>query len=171
MNGGFARAAGWLCLLLLAAAVSSCATPVVQPTLTFEQHTLRIPLTVAADGTVSLAERPPLIGRIDLAPILKAEGIPIGAGAITSVQLMVHYGRLYVVAEAFHAVWEITPQPGTSTATYRRIPVARESSQENLKDVRLSRYGSSWSSCLRLDRAGAAPVFITPKGEARDDCP
>ena len=156
--------------LLLAAIASSCATPVVQPTLTFEQHTLRFPLSVGSDGTVSLAERPPLIGRIDLTPILQAEGFQIGTTKPKTVQLMVHYGRLYVVAETFRAVWEITPQPGTSTASYRPIAVARASDQERLGDVRLSQYGSSRSSCLRLDRAGGRPVFITSEGEVRDDC-
>ncbi len=68
-------------LLLLAAAGSSCATQSVEQTLTLEQHSLRIPLTLAADGTVMLAERPPLVGRIDLSPILKAEGVLPGARA------------------------------------------------------------------------------------------
>jgi hypothetical protein len=156
---------------LVAAAGSSCVTPSVQPTLTLEQHSLRIPLTLEADGTVMLAERPPLIGRIDLSPILKAEGVRAGATRRATVQLMMHYGRLYVVADAFRAIWEITPQPGTTAASFRPILVIRDSDQEPMKDVRLSRYGSARSSCLRLDRAGGSPVFITSKGEARDDCP
>ena len=123
------------------------------------------------DGTVVLAERPPLVGRIDLSPILKAEGVLPGATTRATVQLMMHYGRLYVVADAFRAIWEITPQPGTTTASYRPIPVVRETGQDPMKDVRLSRYGSARSSCLRLDRAGGRPVFITSKGDARDDCP
>lgn len=157
--------------LLMAAAVPSCVTPGAQPTLTLEQHSLRIPLTVEADGAVLLAERPPLIGRIDLSPILRAEGVQAGMPAKATVQLMMHYGRLYVVADAFRAIWEITPQPGTTAASFRPIPVVRGSGQESMQDVRLSRYGSSQSSCLRLDRAGGTPVFITPKGEVRDDCP
>ncbi len=158
-------------LLLLAAAGSSCATQSVEPTLTLEQHSLRIPLTLEADGTVMLAERPPLVGRIDLSPILKAEGVLPGAKTRSTVQLMMHYGRLYVVADTFRALWEITPQPGTTSASYRPIPVVREVGQEPMKDVRLSRYGSARSSCLRLDRAEGSPVFITSRGEARDDCP
>jgi len=158
-------------LLLLGAAGSSCATQSVGPTLTLEQHSLRIPLTLEEDGTVMLAERPPLVGRIDLSPILKAEGAQPGAGTRSTVQLMMHYGRLYVVADAFRAIWEITPQPGTTTASYRPIPVVRDIGQEPMKDVRLSRYGSARSSCLRLDRAGGGPVFITSSGDARDDCP
>lgn len=158
--------------LLMASAVLSCATtPEVQPTLMLEQHSLRIPLTLEADGTVLLAERPPLIGRIDLSPILRAEGVQAGMPAKGMVQLMMHYGRIYVVADAFRAIWEITPQPGTTAATFRPIPVALGSGQEPMKNVRLSRYGSSQTSCLRLDRAGGTPVFITPKGELRDDCP
>jgi hypothetical protein len=158
-------------LLALGAACSSCATAPVQPTLTLEEHSLRIPLTLEADGTVILAERPPLVGRIDLAPILLAEGMAPGSRTRATVQLMMHYGRLYLVADAFRAIWEITPQPGTSKASYRPIPVVRDSAQEPMKDVRLSRYGSARSSCLRLDRAGGSTVFITSSGDARDDCP
>jgi hypothetical protein len=158
-------------LLLVAVAASSCATQSIAPTLTLEQHSLRIPLTLEADGTVMLAERPPLVGRIDLSPILKAEGVQPGTRTRATVQLMMNYGRLYVVADAFRAIWEITPQPGTTTASYRAIPVVREIGQEPMKDVRLSRYGSARSSCLRLDRAAGSPVFITSKGDVRDDCP
>ncbi len=158
-------------LLLLAAAGSSCATQSVEQTLTLEQHSLRIPLTLAADGTVMLAERPPLVGRIDLSPILKVEGVLPGARTKATVQLMMHYGRLYVVADNFRAIWEITPRPGTTLASYRPIPVVPDAGQDAMQDVRLSRYGSARSSCLRLDRAGGSPVFVTSKGEARDDCP
>jgi len=158
------------CLCALLAAGVCCATPAARPTLTFEQHSLRIPLAVGSDGTVSLAERPPLIGRLDLSEILRTEGIRPGAAA-TTVQLMLHYGRIYVVGDAFRSVWEITPQPGTCRASYRPIPVLQSADQVRLKKVRLSRYGSSGSSCLRLDRAGAGPIFITSQGEARNDCP
>ena len=163
-------------LLLLAATGSGCATPAVEappaaPTLTLEQHSFRIPLAVEPGGMVSLAESPPLVGRIDLAPILKAEGVTVAAASKGTVQLMMHYGRLYVVGDAFRAIWEITPRPGTTTALYRAIPVVRGEGQGPMKEVRLSRYGSAKSSCLRLDRAAGSPVFITSAGEARDDCP
>src|SRR5207247_8288768 len=88
-------------LLLLGAAGSSCATQSVGPTLTLEQHSLRIPLTLEEDGTVMLAERPPLVGRIDLSPILKADGAQPGAGTSGTVRLMVHYGRVCVLVYAF----------------------------------------------------------------------
>jgi len=55
--------------------------------------------------------------------------------------------------------------------SYRPIPVVQDAGQEGMKDVRLSPYGSTRSSCLRLDRASGNPVFITSQGEARDDCP
>jgi len=118
-----------------------------------------------------LAERPPLVGRIDLSPILKAEGVQPGGRTRETVQLMMNYGRLYVVADAFRSLWEITPRPGTTMAAYRTIPVVRDGSQAPMKDVRLSRYGSAHSSCLRLDRAGESPVFITSAGDARNECP
>ena len=157
---------------LIAAATLRCATTGAAsgPTLTWEQHTLRIPLTVEAAGTVSFAERPPLLGRLDLSPILETEGIKPGKPALTA-QAMMHYGRLYIVADKFRSIWEVTPQPGTSKASYRPIHVLPEKGPGRLKDVRLSRYGSSRSSCLRLDRSEGPPVFITPEGEAHDDCP
>ena len=159
-------------LLLAAVAGLSCATTghssAPAPTLTYEQHTLRIPIRIEASGAVSFAERPPLSGRIDLAPVLAAEGLQ---GKSVPAQAMLHYGRLYVAADAFRSVWEITPQPGTSTAVYRAIPVPHLAAAAHLQDVRLSRYGSSKASCLRVDHAGGAPLFITPGGEARDECP
>jgi hypothetical protein len=195
-------------LLLLTTVLSACATaPEAQPTLTFEEHTLRIPLSVEANGIVSFAESPPLIGRIDLSAILQAEGVRPAATTKHVVQLMVHYGRFYLVAEGFRNIWEITPQPGSDTASYRSIPIladpgikpatgaksqARtntgagtskgpgpttdpgvkiESSARPVVDPRLSHYGSSRFSCLRLDRANGPPLFITPKGEAANACP
>ena len=157
-------------LAFAAIAGLSCATPLPHTTLTLEQHSLRIPLAVSKDRTVSLAESPPLVGRIDLAPILEAEGVPADKPTAT-VQLMIHYGRIYIVADGFRSIWEITPVPGTSTASYRPIPIVEGAADAPLKDVRLCRYGSSGSPCLRLDRVGGDPVFITVDGEARHDCP
>ena len=158
-------------LLLTVAFASSCATVQNPPTLALEQHTLRIPLKVGANGTVSLAEQPPLTGRIDLSPILGEEGIDTSPKTTTAVQVMMLYGRYYVVADGFHSVWEITPRPGTSTASYRRIPVALLEGDSTLKGSRLSRYGSSKSSCLRLDRRNASPLFINSRGRVSRDCP
>jgi hypothetical protein len=137
-------------------------------TLTYEQNSLRIPIRIEATGAASFAEKPPLSGRVDLAPVLAAEGL---AGKTVPAQAMLHYGRLYVVADSFRALWEITPRPGTSTAAYRSIPVPHLGNAARLRDVRLSHYGSAKASCLRLDHAGGAPLFITPEGEPRDDCP
>ena len=159
--------------VLIVVAHAGCATTTNTPhapTLTWEQHTLRIPLKVEAQGTVSFAERPPLLGRLDLTPILQAEGIKPGKPALTA-QAMMHFGRLYIVADRFRSIWEVTPRPGTSEASYRPIHILPESAPGRLRDVRLSRYGSSRSSCLRLDRSEGPPVFITPEGEAHHDCP
>jgi hypothetical protein len=40
-----------------------------------------------------------------------------------------------------------------------------------VREVRLSRYGSAGSSCLRVDGFGADPFFITEAGDIRDVCP
>jgi hypothetical protein len=159
------------CLLLAAAAVSSCATPGHQPTLTLEEHTLRMPLAVGANGSVSLAQQPPMTGRIDLSPILEQERTETSPATVAAVQVMMHYGRFYVVADGFRSVWELTPRPGTSTASYRRIPIPLEAGESAMKGCRLSRYGSSQSSCLRLDRKGAKPVFVSARGEVSRACP
>jgi hypothetical protein len=166
------RAELWILGLFLAgAAGTSCAPMSHAPTLTLEQHTLRIPLTVGPDGSVSFAERPPLTGHIDLAPILAAEGRGDRPPSGSSVQVMMYYGRFYVVGEGFHSVWELTPRPGTSTAAYRSIRLAPERGGKALNGVRLSRYGSSRASCLRIDWKDSGPVFITSKGEVSDACP
>ena len=167
-------------VFLVAATALSCATggaphstggparPASTPsTLTYEQNTLRIPIRIEASGQASFAEKPPLSGKIDLTPIVRAEGL---AGKTVAAQAMLHYGRLYVVADDFRSVWEITPHPGSSVAGYRSIPVPRLAAAGRLKDTRLSRYGSPSSSCVRLDHAGGV-LFITPDGEARDACP
>lgn len=160
-------------LLLSTAGLSGCATSATPgpATLTFEQHSLRIPFTVDADGSVSLAEHPPLVGRLDLSSILKAEGVRPGTASGLSVQMMLHYGRLYVASNAFHSVWEITPHPGTTSASYRPVLLLRAADVAPVKDLRLSRYGSAHASCLRVDRAGSPPVFINSSGEAQDACP
>jgi hypothetical protein len=132
-------------------------------------QTLRMPLRIDANGTASFAALPPLMGRLDLSPILAAERSP--AGQPVAAQMMFHYGRLYIAAESFHSLWEVTPAPGTSAAAYRPIPVGRKAGAARLKDVRLSHYGSPERSCLRVDYAGGPPLFITPQGEARDECP
>ena len=158
------------CLALIAAG-TSCVPVVHRPTLTLEQHTLRMPLTVKADGSVSFAERPPLTGHLDLSPVLAAEGKKGTSAPVGAVQVMMYYGRFYVVGEGFRRVWELTPLPGTSTATYRAIPLPGKADGKTLTGVRLSRYGSSESSCLRIDRRGSGPAFITEKGTVSGVCP
>jgi hypothetical protein len=153
-----------LAVSAFACAGLACATASQGPTLAYDMQTLRMPLRIDGQGRASFASFPPLTGRLDLRPILEAEKVP--AGEPLTAQAMLHYGRLYLVADGFRSVWEITPSPGSANAAYRAIAMPAR-----LKDVRLSRYGSPDASCLRLDRAGGKPVFITPKGEARDECP
>ena len=164
------RSAQFCALLLTLAAASACVKPIQRATLTLEQHSLRMQLHVEKDGTIQLAEQPPLTGRVDISPILQAEGIPL-AKRPAMVQAMIHYGRLYMVADGFHAIWEITPRPGSATALYRAVPVSKGQPGRALRNVRLSRYGSSGSSCLRIDRAEADPVFLTARGTLAHDCP
>jgi len=87
------------------------------------------------------------------------------------VQVLVNYGRYYVVSEGFRAVWEITPRPGTSGASYRPAVMLAERDAPPPKDVRMSRYGSSGSSCIRIDQEKGAAVYITASGEIHDRCP
>jgi hypothetical protein len=158
-----------LAALALACADLACATTATGPTLAGAIQTLRMPLRIEADGTTSFAAFPPLTGRLDVAPILAAEKMP--AGEPVAAQAMIHYGRLYLVADGFRSVWEITPSPGSASAAYRPIAIPAGATPARFKNVRLSRYGSPDASCLRLDRAGGKPFFITPQGEARDACP
>ncbi|HEV8121502.1 MAG TPA: hypothetical protein VGQ67_10955 [Candidatus Polarisedimenticolia bacterium] len=146
----------------------ACATASPGPTLACEIQTLRMPLRIDGNGTASFAAFPPLTGRLDLAPILAAEKMPAEPLA---AQAMLHFGRLYLVADGFRSIWEITPSPGSASAAYRPIPIPGHAAPARFKEVRLSRYGSPDASCLRLDRAGGKPIFITPGGEARDACP
>ncbi|HEV8336590.1 MAG TPA: hypothetical protein VGR67_09255 [Candidatus Polarisedimenticolia bacterium] len=159
-------------LLPLMAVVSSCAHPVVQsPSLPFEQHTLRIHLDVDRDGFAALSAYEPLTGRIGLRQILEAEKMwpRVGKKKI-SVQLLVHYGRFYVVAEGFKAVWEITPKPGTGEASFRPAASLGDRAGVPARGVRLSRYGSAGLSCLRIDRENGPTVYITSLGQADDHC-
>lgn len=159
-------------LLLLTAGFAGCAAHVPpSSSLPFEQHTLRVQLTLDRDGSAALAQYQPLVGRIGLRPILEAEGMWPSPPAGMTVQLLVNYGRYYVVSDGFRAVWEITPKPGTSGAKYRPAVKLAERSAPSPKGVRLSRYGSSGSSCIRIDREEGAAVYITAGGETHDRCP
>lgn len=153
---------------MLYAGVLACATARPAPTLSCEIQTLRMPLQIDGNGRASFAAFPPLTGRLDLSAILAGENMP--AGKPVAAQAMLHYGRLYLVADGFRSIWEITPSPGSASAAYRPIAPPAGTPTTRFKDVRLSRYGSPDASCLRLDRAGGKPFFITPKGEARDEC-
>jgi hypothetical protein len=157
--------------LSLVASAWGCARPVLSPSLPFEQHTLRVQLAVDSEGFAALTQYQPLVGRIGLKRILQAEGAWPPDSRKRSVQLLVHYGRFYVVGEGFRAVWEITPHPGTAGASFRPAVLLAAPGEPPAKGVRLSRYGSSGSSCLRIDREGGPTVFITAEGKLDDRCP
>jgi hypothetical protein len=126
-------------------------------------------LHVGRDGSILLADQPPLTGRVDLKPILKAEDIPLTPQRPVTVQGMIYYSKLYIIGDGFHSLWEITPKPGTSTGVYRPIPLAEPA--RRVQSVRLSRYGSSKSSCLRIDRTDGKTAFIDSRGILSNDCP
>ena len=132
------------------------------PTLTLDQGSFRMTMTVGADGSILLAEHTPLSGRIEIAPILDAEG-----RAVETVQLLLHEGRYYITADGFKNLWEVSPQPGRTLATYRPIPV----SENPMLHVRMARYGRSGRACVRLDAAGVGPWYVTDEGELHDQCP
>ena len=152
--------------LLLAA---GCAHPGPPPSLLFEHHTHRIPLTVDAGGMAQLAEHHPLAGRIDLGPIFAAEGMVPVAEESTNLQMLVHYGRFYLAADGFRSVWEVSPAPGSPTASYRPIPVV-DAAAPPMREVRLSRFGPAEAACVRIDRAGGETVFIDALGEIHAIC-
>jgi len=162
------RRLAWSCLLLAPLSASGCIKSIQRSTLTLEQHSLRMQLHVDKDGSIPLSEQPPLTGRVDVRGIFKAEGIPLTSSR--SVQGMIYYGRLYLVGEGFRSLWEITPTPGTSVAHYRPFPLA-EGQNTPGRGLRLSRYGSARSACLRIDRDDGAPLFLTSRGALAHDCP
>lgn len=131
------------------------------PTLELDSGSLRLSLAVDGNGTVNLAEQAPLRGRIEVAPILAAEG-----REAETVQVILHEGRYYVTAEGFRNIWELVPEAGTTRATYRSIPV----SENPLSGVRMSRYGPAGRACVRLDTDGGGPWFVTDEGELDDRC-
>src|SRR5580765_2987141 len=161
-------------LLLILIVLSGCAKRLPSSSslsLPFEQHTLRVQLVLDGDGFAALVQYQPLAGRIGLRPILEAEGMWPSPSPKTTVQLLVNYGRFYVVAEGFRAVWEITPTPGASGAAYRPAARLAEAQAPAPRGVRLSRYGASGSSCLRIDRADGPTVYVTAEGKVDDRCP
>ena len=157
--------------VLMATAVASFAVlagcagrPAMQsiPTLELDSGSLRLSLALDRNGTINLAEHAPLRGRIEVAPILDAEGHE----EAETVQVILHGGRYYIMAEGFRNIWELVPRVGTTRATYRSIAV----SATPLSGVRMSRYGPEGRACVRLDVDGAGPWFVTGKGELHDRC-
>jgi len=127
-----------------------------------EQHSLRFFLTAQPDGTVDLAEHPPLLGRIDLKPILEAEG-----AAPAQVELLIHAGRLYLWGDGFRNVWELTQKPGSSQAGYRPA-VTFEAPPSHL---RLSHYAGEDGGCVRMDALEQPTAFLSAKGDVLTNCP
>jgi len=123
---------------------------------------MRVSLAVARDGRVSLSDDPPRFGRIDVGPILAAEGV-----VVSSVQVLERAGQYYLWADGFRNVWEVTPKPGSSEAGYRALPL----SVQPLSGVRLAHFGTAESICVRLDAPDHEPWFISPEGKLHARCP
>ncbi len=150
-------------LLALAAAGCLMAGPAGLPRLAMVEHGLRLEMEIPADGWVDLEPGPSRAGRLDVNPILAAED----SAPPAILQGLRHYGRYYFLAEGFRHVWEVTPRPGTATATYRPVAVADDGLPAG---ARLSAYGPQGRACVRLDRPDLDPLFIPPGGQARDHC-
>jgi len=154
----------WVTAVASCALVAGCAgRPTAQavPTLELDQGSLRMSLAVDRNGTINLAEHAPLRGRIEVAPILAAEG-----REVETVQVLLHEGRYYVAADGFRNIWELVPEAGSTRATYRSIPVP----DRPLAGVRMSRYGPPGRACVRLDIDDGGPWFVTDEGVLDDRC-
>jgi hypothetical protein len=116
---------------------------------------------VGADGSIGLAENVQLLGSIEAGPILEAEG-----HAASTVQLMLHEGRYYIIADGFRNLWQVTPEPGTSWAKYRPIRLP----DLPITNVRMSRYGPPGRVCVRLDVDDGGPWYVTGSDELDDEC-
>lgn len=140
-------------------------------TLTLEHHSLRVPLAVGRDGFARLTGGQQLLGKIDLGPIFAAEKLPLTPTATQNIQLLIHFGRFYVVADGFRSVWELTPEAGTSIASFREIPLVNDPDARPLMDVRISRFGPADSACVRIDQTEGDTVFIDVEGNIQPNCP
>ncbi len=152
-------------------ALSGCAHMGVKPVLSLEHHTQRIPLTVDGAGLAQLTDHQPLVGSLDLKPIFALEGFPEVPETTKNLQMLIHFGRFYVTGDGFRSVWEVSPNFGVATGEYRPIPIIPKNSPKPLKNVRLSRYGSAESICVRVDRTGGEAVFIDMEGQVDAICP
>ena len=150
------------CLAISSACSLHKAPPDPAPTLLLDQASFRMVLPVDPNGLVRLTDQAPLLGTFDASPLLKAEG-----RSTESVQVILHLGILYLTADGFRNLWEVTPQQGTRRATYRpiRLPDGAESS------IRLSRYGPPGQACLRLDGGADSPWFLNADGALSAHCP
>jgi hypothetical protein len=116
---------------------------------------------VDIDGSILLTQRVQLLGHIDAAPIFASEG-----ASAESVQLLLHEGCYWITAAGFGNVWRVEPEVGSTRATYRAIPLPDPAAGP----VRLSRWGQSDRSCVRLDAEHGGPWFVRSTGEIVDAC-
>jgi len=126
-----------------------------------DQGSFRMTKAVDGDGSISLAEPTQLMGSIEAGPILDAEN-----SAATMVQVMLHEGCYYIIADGFRNLWQVTPRPGTALASYRPVSLP----DITIKNARMSRYGPPGRACVRLDVDGGGPWYVSEKNRLQDEC-
>lgn len=131
------------------------------PILTFDHGTYAIRMHVDPMGFIHLSDHPPLMGRLEIGPILKDE-----IAAPESVLVMLNQGTLYLAGDGFANLWEVRQGPEPETALYRGIPIPGGT----VSGVRLSRYGVSGRACVRIDADGTGPWFLTSEGVLDESC-
>jgi hypothetical protein len=156
-----ALAATLACFALLAGCSIMTARPDGIPKLRVEQGSFRMTKEIDADGSISLTENTQLLGSIEGGAILEAEGQDV-----STVQVLFHEGRYYIVADGFRNLWQVTPEPGTGWATYRPITLP----DHQTENVRISRYGPPERICVRVDVDGGGPWYVNGTGGLQDEC-
>lgn len=131
------------------------------PTTTMDLGSFRLTMDVEPDGKLRFSGHEPLSGTLDIGTILDVE-----TSGAESIQLLLHRGRYYLTSDGFRNVWEITPTPGTTDASFRPISIRGKV----LSGVRLTRYGPPGRACVRVDAEGVGPWFVTAEGEVHEEC-
>lgn len=148
-------------LSLLLVCLGACMHATPPPTLQMELHSFRLSVEITPDGWADLGSQPPLDGRIDLRPILAVESVDPD-----TVQVLLYSSRLYLWADGFRNVWELTAEAGVGWAQFRPLAVA----DHPLSGLRLARYGTADAGCIRIDVPDLGARFISSTGSLEVEC-